>query len=147
MTGNSGSASIRLTTANTDRVSAARDNWMAIGGYHSKIAVFQFEVNLLACSGIEVNALESAERNIWRARDWRKFQVELHHFVARNFSGIRHSNIGVNRISGIDRGVRQCEIAVTELRITETIAKRIKRFAAEIAVGAVRHRIIFEIRQ
>src|SRR5450755_1826917 len=94
-----------------------------------------------------MNALESAQCADWRARDIGKPEVKLHYFVTGNCSGIRDSDRSVERISRLDRRIRQSEIAVAKGCITQSISELPQRIAFKVAVGAAFHRIVFKMRQ
>src|SRR6266516_5760560 len=94
-----------------------------------------------------MNALESAQCADWRAWDIGKPEVKLHYFITGNFSGVRDSDRSVQRVSRIDRQIRQSEIAVAKGRITQAISELPKRIAVEVTVGTAFHRIVLEMRQ
>ena len=94
-----------------------------------------------------MNALESAQCTGWRARDIGKPEVKLHYFITGNCSGIRDSDRSVQRISRLDRRIRQSEIAVAKGCITQPISELPERIALEVAVRAAFHRIVFKMRQ
>src|SRR5438132_3760567 len=94
-----------------------------------------------------MDALESAKSAGGGAGEVRKFQVKLHHLLARNSPGICHRDGSLQRVAGIDRGIRQSEVAVAESGIAQAISKRPERLAFEVTVGASLHRVVLEVRQ
>ena len=50
---------IGLSSADADRVITLRDDRIAVLGDHTKVVVFQFEMDTLAAARFEMNALKS----------------------------------------------------------------------------------------
>ena len=71
-----------LAAADADCVVAFGDHRFAGFGHHAQIAMFQLEVDLLRRAGLEMDALESAERAERRALHIREAQIELGNFIA-----------------------------------------------------------------
>src|SRR5271157_5753616 len=138
---------IRLAAAEADGVIAACDDRTAVLRHHAQVSTLQLKMNLLACARVEVNALESPESYLRRPVNRREFQIELHDFVPCQLSGIGHCHISSNRIARIHGCLWQGEIAVTEGRVTQAIAERIKWLSVEVAVGARLHGVVLKMGQ
>lgn len=145
MPGRAGRSGTGLTPADGDGVVATRDDRLAHVGDHAEIAIFQLEMNLLARARIEVNALEATQRKEGRAFHGWELEVELHDFIARRFACVGHRDVGGDRIARINRWLREAQVAVTEFRVAQSIAKGIERRAFKVPVGAALHRVILEI--
>src|SRR5271157_1751795 len=104
-------------------------------------------MHLLRLAWLQVYAVESAEGADGRSWDIRKLQIELHHLVAADLTGICYRDGRVQRITGMNWRVRQSKIAVTECRITEAASKRPERLAFEVPVGPTLHRVVLEMGQ
>src|SRR5512137_1370304 len=76
----------------------------------------------------------------------RSLQVCLDHliatFAARILDGYSYSQ----RLAGLQRFRGQLERAILKCRVTQAIAEAPKRFACEISIGAVFHRVVCERR-
>src|SRR5579859_879774 len=103
-------------------------------------------MDLLARAGLKMNAYKSPQCHVGCAFDRRELEVELRHLISRKVAGVCHSNISGHLLSDRDRLGRQVEVAVAELRVAQPIAEGIEWLAAEVAVGPVRHSVVFEIR-
>ena len=99
LSGNYWRSCVRLASADADRVIALSDDRISILGHHAQIAVLQFEVNLLARAGFEMNALKSAESDAGRTLHGRELEIELHNLISRDLAGVGHRHIGANRLS------------------------------------------------
>jgi hypothetical protein len=53
-------------------------------------------MDLLACTWIEMNPLETAQSNQRSSLDRRKLQIKLHDFISRRLCSIRHYHIGID---------------------------------------------------
>lgn len=60
---------VRLAAPDAEGVLTASDDGLTRLGDHAQIAILQFEGNLLALARFEMNPLESAKSDPWRARD------------------------------------------------------------------------------
>src|SRR5690242_21160432 len=99
----------------------------------------------LAGARLEMDALEAAKSEEGSALDGGEFQIELDDFISGNFSGVGDGDVGGDWIAGVDRRLRQGEIAVTKRGVAQAVAEGIQRFGFEIAVGAAFHRVILEV--
>src|SRR5579859_5317990 len=78
VSGDARCSGIRLAATDADGVITAGDNRISIFRHHAQVPVLQLKMDLLACAGIEVNALESTQSYSRRPIHWRKFQIKLH---------------------------------------------------------------------
>ncbi len=108
-------------------------------GDHAEVPRVQLELDLLARSGLQVDALKSAECAPRRTGHVGKLQVELDDFISGNLSSVCDCDGGVQWITGVEWGVRQREIAVSECCVAEAESERPEWFALEVAVGAPLH--------
>ena len=104
-------------------------------------------MDLLACARFEMNTLKSAQGDKRRTLDWGELEKELHDLIPCDLSRIGHRHIGAHGLSVSNCLRRQAEIALAEFRVAESVAKCIKRLAAEISIRPVRHPVVFEVRQ
>src|SRR5579859_2820853 len=141
-----GRCCVWLTSADTDRVIPLGDDGIAILRYHLKIARLQIEMDFLASAGLKMNAYKSPQCHVGRAFERRELEVELHHLISGKIAGVCHSNVSANLLSGRDRLGRYVEVAVAELRVAQPIAEGVEWLAAEVAVGPVRHPVVFKVR-
>ncbi len=58
---------IGLSSANADRVIPLRDDWIAILGHHTQIARLQLEMDMLACTSFEMDALKPTQSDARRS--------------------------------------------------------------------------------
>src|SRR5579871_4992471 len=138
----SGGSGVRLSSPDADCVIALRDHRSSVFRHHAQRAVFQVEMNLLACARIEMNAFESAESDERRTFDRWKLEIELNNLVSSHLSCVGHRDICAHGLA-CRHGLRTyADVAVAELRVAESVAEWIKRLAAEIAISAVRHPVI-----
>src|SRR5580692_11572579 len=87
---------------------------------------------------------QSAQWGGWRL--W-KSQINLCDFITLSLAGVPHIRIYPERITGLQRGARELQIAVLEFRVTKSITERVQRLASKIAVSPVLHGIVFKGRQ
>ena len=138
---------VRLASTDADGVIPLSDDRIAVLGNHAQIACLQCEMNLLACTRFEMNALKTTEGDVGCALDWREFEIELDNLISRDLASIGHRHIGAKGLPGNNGLRRHVEVAVTEFRLAEPVAKWIKRLAVEIPVGPVRHSVVFKVGQ
>ena len=136
---------IGLSSADADRVIPLRDDWIAILRHHAQVARLQLEMDMLACTSFEMDALEPTQSDARGSLDIGKFEIKLDNLVSRCFASIGHRDIGGNGLSGIHSLRRQVEIAVAKLRIAEPITERIQRLAIELPVGPICHPVVFKV--
>src|SRR5689334_19407260 len=138
---------IGLASPDADGVVPLRDDRIPFLGDHPEVTRLQLEVHLLTRARIEVDALESTESDAGSSLNCRKLEIELHDLVSRNLACVGHSHIGAYGVSRGNALLSQAQVAVTELRVAEAVTERIKRLAGEVAVGPVRHTVVFEVGQ
>src|SRR4051812_16468523 len=92
-------------------------------------------------------ALETDEGTDRGAGDIGPAGVKLHDLVAVHRPDIGDIDRCRDRTAGAYALARDARIGVTEAGVGKTIAEREERPAAEITIGAMGHRIIFERRQ
>ena len=126
MTADAWRSGIGLASADADRVVPLRDDRIAVLRHHAQITRLQIEMNLLACAGVEMNALKSTQSDARRSFDLRELEIELHDLVSRNLAGIGHRHISAEGLSGGNSRSRYAQIAVAEFRVAEPVAERDK---------------------
>src|SRR5581483_8050748 len=128
-------ASLGLPSSDADGVDALSDDRIAVFGDHAKVARPKMKVHFLAGACFQVNTLKATKSNARRSLNVRKFEVKLDYLVAAGFTVIHDSHVGVQCLPGADWVSGKAEPAVGELRVAESISKRIERFAGEVAIG------------
>src|SRR5947207_4781455 len=81
-------SSIGLASPYADGVVPLRDDWISFLSHHAQVARIQFEMHLLTCARIEMNAFESTQSDAGSALDRRELEIELHNLISRNLTGI-----------------------------------------------------------
>src|ERR1700761_2993841 len=105
------------------------------------------ELNLLARSGLQVNALEAAQCTQGCAGYVGKLQVYLRDLVSLELSNVGYCRANSEGIGWTDRRGRQGQATVLERRVAQSIAEGPQRLLLEVPVGAALHGVIFEVRQ
>ncbi len=105
---------IRLASADADCVISRSDDRITILGHHTQITILQLEVNLLARTRFQMNALESAESDLGSTLDLRELEIDLYRFISRNFAGVGYGDVGGDRLSRSYCLLRNTEVAVLE---------------------------------
>src|SRR6185437_11263195 len=147
MTSHTRRSRIRLAATYADCIVSRSNDRIAILSHHSQVPLLQFETNLLAGARLKMNSRKSAKGDKGRALNRRELEVQLNNLIAWEASCIGHGYICRNRLSRCHGLFRHIQIAVAELRVTKSIAKRIQRLSSEVAIGAVCHAVIFEVGQ
>src|ERR1017187_5831398 len=95
-----------------------------------------------------MHAGETAQRQFrLRNRGMNVAEIDLRHFVAVKLAGILQRERHFRRaVSGNFFRLKLAALEI-ELGVAQTVTKGIKRFAAEVAVSAIGHRVIGESRQ
>ena len=96
----------RLTSSDGDGVITLSDDRISFLSYHAQIARLQLEVNLLACAGIKMNALEAAKSDARRAFNGGKLEVELDDLISRHLAGVRDRSLGRSEALPLERAAR-----------------------------------------
>ena len=73
-------------------------------------------------------------------------QVQLHDLIAGALAGVGHLDLDGQRLVGGNRCLAQPQVVISERRVAQPVAEGVERLAPEVAVGAVRHRVIAERR-
>src|SRR4051812_8008948 len=105
------------------------------------------EVNLLARAWVQVNALEPTKSNPRNSLDCREIEIKLDNFIPGELAGIGHRHVRIHRLPSSHPICRNAELAVGKFCVAEPVSKWIERLAREIAIGAICHSVIFEVRQ
>jgi hypothetical protein len=77
-----GSTCARLASADAYRVVSCSDDRLAILGHQPQVAIFEFKMDPLAPSRIEMNALKSSKRDMRRTRYSWEFKIKLDDLVS-----------------------------------------------------------------
>src|ERR1017187_5819340 len=91
-----------------------------------------------------MNSGKATKRPPRSSRNFRESEIKLHHFIAFALAHIADIGLHAKRGAGGQLCGRELQIAVTELRVAQPISEGIQGLAVEVAVGTIRHRIIFK---
>jgi hypothetical protein len=82
-----------LAATDTDRVIPLRDDWIAVLGHHTQITRLQLEMDMLACTSFEMDALEPTQSDARGLLKVGEFEIKLHNLVSRCFASIGNRHI------------------------------------------------------
>src|SRR5438094_10416453 len=66
-------------------------------------------------------------------------QIQLHHFIARDGTGVGYANGDSDRTVRSDLRLAHLCVGIIERRKTQTVSERVKRRLREVAIRAARH--------
>ena len=71
-------------------------------------------------------------------------EVELGYFVTCALAGVFDVGLDGEGVAGVKSRGGELHVGVGEGGVAEAVAESVERLALEVAVGAVRHRVVFE---